>query len=249
MGFPRQEYWSGLPFQPRDQTCLLCCRRVLSCWTTREVQGLTSSIKWLREGSLNTQPLLPLWLIWDGPMAWAFPKCLNGKELASQCKDMRDAGSIPGFGKIPLEEGMVTTPVFLPAKSHGQKSLVAYSLWGHKESDMTEVWARMAWTEPVWEFCWSFLDRGVRELLFMIASYEGGGNLVFTCLVFSCSGCIRLFVTSWTVVRQAPQPMGFLRQEYRSGFPSPSPEDLPNLHCRRILYQLGHQGNHIESKF
>ena len=30
------------------------------------------------------------------------------------------------------------TPVFLPGKSHGQWSLAVYSLWGHKESDMTE---------------------------------------------------------------------------------------------------------------
>ena len=30
------------------------------------------------------------------------------------------------------------TPVFLPGESHGQRSLVVYSPWGCKESDMTE---------------------------------------------------------------------------------------------------------------
>ena len=30
------------------------------------------------------------------------------------------------------------TPVFLPGKSHGQRSLVGYSLWGREESDTTE---------------------------------------------------------------------------------------------------------------
>ena len=30
------------------------------------------------------------------------------------------------------------TPVFLPGKSHGQRTLVGYSPWGHKESDTTE---------------------------------------------------------------------------------------------------------------
>ena len=30
------------------------------------------------------------------------------------------------------------TPVFLPRKFYGQRSLVDYSPWGHKESDMTE---------------------------------------------------------------------------------------------------------------
>ena len=30
------------------------------------------------------------------------------------------------------------TPVFLPGESHGKKSLVVYSPWSCKESDMTE---------------------------------------------------------------------------------------------------------------
>ena len=38
----------------------------------------------------------------------------------------------------PLEEEMVTHSRFLPGKFHGQRSLAGYSLWGHKESDMTE---------------------------------------------------------------------------------------------------------------
>jgi len=33
---------------------------------------------------------------------------------------------------------MATTPVFLPGKSHEQRSLVGYSPWGHKELDTTE---------------------------------------------------------------------------------------------------------------
>ena len=40
----------------------------------------------------------------------------------------------------PLEKEMKwqSTPVLVPGKSHGQRSLVGYSLWGHKESDTTE---------------------------------------------------------------------------------------------------------------
>ena len=30
------------------------------------------------------------------------------------------------------------TPVFLPGESHEPRSLAGYSLWGHKEWDMTE---------------------------------------------------------------------------------------------------------------
>ena len=48
-----------------------------------------------------------------------------------------DTGSIPGLGGS-LEEGMATHLVFLPRECRGQWSLVSYSLWSHKESDMTE---------------------------------------------------------------------------------------------------------------
>ena len=40
--------------------------------------------------------------------------------------------------------------------------------------------------------------------------------------------CVRLFVTPWTVAHQAPLSTGFPRQEYWSGLPFPSPEDLPD---------------------
>ena len=37
-----------------------------------------------------------------------------------------------------LEKQMATTPVLLPRKSQGQRSLVGYSPWGCKELDTTE---------------------------------------------------------------------------------------------------------------
>ena len=40
--------------------------------------------------------------------------------------------------------------------------------------------------------------------------------------------CARLFATPWTVACQASLSMGFLRQEYWSGLPFPSPGDLPD---------------------
>ena len=39
---------------------------------------------------------------------------------------------------------------------------------------------------------------------------------------------VQLFKTSWTVAYQASLSMGFSRQEYQSGLPFPSPEDLPD---------------------
>ena len=38
----------------------------------------------------------------------------------------------------PLKKEMTTHSIFLPGKSHGRRSLVSYSPWGRKESDMTE---------------------------------------------------------------------------------------------------------------
>ena len=49
-----------------------------------------------------------------------------------------DAGLIPGSGRSPGEENGLSSPVFLPGEFHGQRSLVGYSPWGHKELDTTE---------------------------------------------------------------------------------------------------------------
>ena len=40
-------------------------------------------------------------------------------------------------GKIPWRRKWQPTPVFLPGESHGQRSLVGYSLWGLTELDTT----------------------------------------------------------------------------------------------------------------
>ena len=58
-----------------------------------------------------------------------------GKEPACNAGD---TGSISGLGRSPGEGNGKPTPVFLPGESHGQRSLVGYSSWGHEESDTTE---------------------------------------------------------------------------------------------------------------
>ena len=47
-------------------------------------------------------------------------------------------------------------------------------------------------------------------------------------MILSCFSCVRLFATLWTVACEAPLSMGFSSQEHKSGYPFPSPEDLPN---------------------
>ena len=50
----------------------------------------------------------------------------------------RDLGLIPGLGRSPAEGNGNPLPVFLPGEFHGQRSLVGYSPWGHKELDIIE---------------------------------------------------------------------------------------------------------------
>ena len=59
------------------------------------------------------------------------------KNPPANAGDIRDADSVPGSRRSP--GGGQRTPVFLPGESYGQRSLVNYSSWGHKELDMTEA--------------------------------------------------------------------------------------------------------------
>jgi len=66
------------------------------------------------------------------------PWWLSGKESACHCKRHRRWGFDPWVEKIPWGRKWQPTPVFLSRESHGQRSLVSYSLWGCKESDTTD---------------------------------------------------------------------------------------------------------------
>ena len=72
-----------------------------------------------------------------------FPGSTVVKNLPADEGDTGDRSSIPvGLWdggrreKIPWSRKWQLTPVFLPGKSHGQRSLAGYSPWG--ELDMTE---------------------------------------------------------------------------------------------------------------
>ena len=64
-----------------------------------------------------------------------YPGGSDGKESACNAGD---TGLILGSGRSPWRRKWPPTPVFLPGKSHGQRSWMGYSPWGCKESDMTE---------------------------------------------------------------------------------------------------------------
>ena len=81
-------------------------------------------------------------------------KWFSGEESFCQCRSHRRHGFNPWVGKIPWRRKWQLTPVFLPGKFHGQRSLVGYSPWGHQESDMTE---RLPLIHLVYLlFCWKF---------------------------------------------------------------------------------------------
>ena len=74
-------------------------------------------------------------LLTTNPCGKGFPGGSDGKE--STC-NLEDLGLTPGLGRSPgaghgnpLQYSCLENP-------HGQRSLVGYSPWGHKESDMTE---------------------------------------------------------------------------------------------------------------
>ena len=60
----------------------------------------------------------------------------------SDCKESMRETCVWSLGpwvrRIPWRREWLPTPVFLPGEFHGQRSLVGYGLWGHKESDTTE---------------------------------------------------------------------------------------------------------------
>ena len=111
--------------------------------------------------------------------------------------------SLPWVGKIPWRRKWQPTPVFLPGKSNGWRSLAGYCPWGRKELDMTERLHFTSFLRPQKDLkdhlvqCLSFSDAQEDCDKFMIWELEQGpkapgwvnGSLqdaiVFPCLL-SC---------------------------------------------------------------
>ena len=81
------------------------------------------------------------WYIPDGLLWW-----LSGKVSACNAED---AGLIPG--SISRRRKRQSTPLVLPGKSHGQRTLVGYSPWGCKELDRTyQPNNNISWIIIIW---------------------------------------------------------------------------------------------------
>ena len=77
---------------------------------------------------------------------------MNGdKESACQCRRWEFDSLVR---KIPWRRQWLPIPVFLPGKSHGQRSLVGYSPWGRKSQTRLSGWActhaRTHSLSPLW---------------------------------------------------------------------------------------------------
>ena len=107
------------------------------------------------------------------------------------------------------------TPVMGWEVAHGEKPNVRMwqsFLWDCSDClEKTLLISSLGKGGDVWGLC-AYLVVGVLHAACMLSHFSR----------------VWLFVTLWTVARQAPLSMGFPRQEYWSGLPFPSPGDLPN---------------------
>ena len=75
---------------------------------------------------------------WSHPFNMGLLSGASDKESACQCKRFKRGWINPWIGKILWGRKWHPTPVFLPEKFQGQRSLVGYSPWGYKELNLTK---------------------------------------------------------------------------------------------------------------
>ena len=75
------------------------------------------------------------------------PRWLSGKKSTCQCRRLKFNRLVV---KILWKRQWQPIPIFLPGKSHRQRSLEGYSLRGHKESDTTGRLSMSTWYYPLY---------------------------------------------------------------------------------------------------
>ena len=71
-----------------------------------------------------------LWWFYTNTDHKGLPRWCSGKEFACQCRRHKRHEFDPLVGKILWKRKWQPAPLFLPGKSHGQRSLEGYSSWG-----------------------------------------------------------------------------------------------------------------------
>ena len=82
----------------------------------------------------------------------------------------------------PLNAEMQLTPLFLPGKFHGQRSLTGYSPWDQKESEMMDMHAHIPHLYPF--ICWLMLMLVPCLVIVNSATMNSGGACAYTFLVY-----------------------------------------------------------------
>ena len=77
--------------------------------------------------NLSLHKYILIWFLWLAVSFTLIPWVNN-----PPAGDTGDAGQIPGSRRSPGGGKRQLTPVFLPGKGPGQRSLAGYSTWGHK---------------------------------------------------------------------------------------------------------------------
>ena len=96
---------------------------------------------WLLKNRVDMEDLEKVMAFHSSTLAWKIPwteKPGGLQSMGSRRVGHDWATSFSLFTFMHWRRKWQPTPVFLPGESYGRKSLVGYSPWGHKESDMTE---------------------------------------------------------------------------------------------------------------
>ena len=116
----------------------------------------------------------------------------SGKESTCQGRSCRKHGFRPWMGQIPWGREWQSTPVFFPGKSHGQRSRVGCSPWGHTELDTTKWLTTHAWEHTMllaFYFCLT-LKEGARltwtynGLYLLTDGFLGRWNILAALILF-----------------------------------------------------------------
>ena len=99
----------------------------------RELSPETVLSRWPWTSSLQNYEIINAFCFKQIIFLWQpcyyLPWWISDRESACQCRSPR---LDPWVGKLPWRRKWQPTPVFLPGKSDGQRSLVGCSSWGHK---------------------------------------------------------------------------------------------------------------------
>ena len=122
-----------------------CIRRPMSVCLNLGDGDFAQLVKMVLPMSLPCKVTIASFVVICQEVLWDFKGFPGGSDSKESTCNAGDLGLIPGSGNIPWRREWQPTPVFLPGEFHGQRSLVGYSPWVHKESDTAEWLTLSLW--------------------------------------------------------------------------------------------------------